>query len=216
MLSFFQRLGYRVRYYRFYFLPPLYLAQLAFLLTIRERRFVWVAGVVVLFEVGSNLYPYFYPHYIGAVTSLFVLMSVVGLSKLERWRLGRLLFLLCTAIFLAWYGVRLSGDEGLISASANDNWNFVNYGDPEGRIGINRQLESATGRHLVFVRYAPSHRFHEWVHNDADIDAARLVWALDLGDDENQKLMRYFEGRHVWIVEPDAQPPALREYPGAR
>ncbi len=214
--SFLDRLGYRVRYYRFFFLPPLYLALLAFLLTIREWRYAWVVWVVAVFALASNLYPYFYPHYIGAVTCLVVLMSVVGLEKLNRWNrewnLGRLLFLLCTALFLGWYGIRLSGQEALFPVLAYDEWNSVGHGDPEGRIAINEQLARSPGRQLVFVHYAPNHGFHEWIHNDADIDGARVVWALDLGDVENDKLIHYFPDRRVWIAEPDAQPASLRAY----
>jgi len=137
-----------------------------------------------------------YAHYVGAVTSLFVLMSVVGLSKLDRWRIGKLLFLICAVEFGVSYGQRwLQGPE-----------------DPEGRIAVNRQLEVATGKQLVFVRYAPNHGFHEWIHNAADIDGSRVVWALDLGDAENRKLMAYYADRRVWLAEPDAQPPRLTEY----
>jgi hypothetical protein len=217
--TFLERLGYRVRYYRFFFLPPLYVAQITFLLTIRERRYLWVLASVAIFALASNLYPYFYPHYVGAVTCLFVLMSVVGLSRLENWRpqwnLGRLLFILCTAQFLFWYGIRLSGQEALFPALALDEWDYVNHGDPEGRIAVNAALAKAPGKQLVFVRYAPQHRFHEWIHNDADIDAARVVWALDLGDAENDKLMRYYPDRRCWIAEPDAQPVRLMPYTAA-
>jgi hypothetical protein len=213
MHTFIERLGYRVRYYRFFLIPPLYLAQLAFLLTIRHWRYLGVVVAVLIFEVGSNFYPYFYPHYIGAVTSLFVLMSVVGLCRLNRWRnLGTLLFLLCTALFLGWYGIRACGDESLFAALAYDEWDTVNHGDPEGRIAINGELSGSPGRQLVFVHYSPAHGFHEWIHNDADIDASRVVWALDLGDAENEKLIRYYPDRHVWIVEPDARPPSLKPY----
>jgi len=34
--------------------------------------------------------------------------------------------------------------------------------------------------------------FHEWIHNAADIDGADVVWAADLGDAENQKLIEYY------------------------
>ena len=61
----------------------------------------------------------------------------------------------------------------------------------------------------MFVRYGPEHVFREWVHNAADIDSAPVVWALDLGADEDQKLMRYYPNRAVWLVEPDARPPRL-------
>jgi hypothetical protein len=210
--SYLERLGYRVRYYRFFLLPPLYLALAAFLVTIRERRYVWVVAAIGIFALASNLYPYFYAHYVGAVACLFVLMSVVGMSKLDRWNLGRLIFLLCTVFFVGWYGVRLSGEEELFPVLAFDEWHFVNHGDPEGRIAINGELARAPGKQLVFVRYSPGHGFHEWVHNDADIDGSRVVWALDLGAEEDERLMGYFSDRRVWIVEPDAQPVVLRAY----
>jgi hypothetical protein len=206
--NYFERFFYRVRYYRFYILPPLYLAVLAFLVTIRGRRNLWVISVVALFALASNLYPYFYPHYIGATASLFVLMSIAGLQRLGR--AGVLLLFLSTAFFLCAYGIRLQGNEALFPVLAYDEYNFVNHGDPEGRIAVNNELAKTPGQQLVFVHYAPQHKFHEWIHNDADIDAARVVWALDLGEEENKKLMAYYRARHVWMVEPDAQPPRLR------
>ena len=43
--TFLQRLEYRIRYYRFYFLPALYLVLPFFLLRLREFRFQWIAGL---------------------------------------------------------------------------------------------------------------------------------------------------------------------------
>jgi hypothetical protein len=210
--GYFGRFLYRLRYYRFYILPPLYLAVLAFLLTLRDRRYLWVVAAVAIFALATNLYPYFYPHYIGATASLFVLMSVRGADPRFLWsgRLRSLLFFLCTAFFVCAYGLRLVGNDDLFPILAYDEYNFVNHGDPEGRIAINNELAGTPGQQLVFVHYAPQHKFHEWIHNDADIDASRVVWALDLGEVENKRLIAYYPARHVWIVEPDAQPPRLR------
>ena len=68
----------------------------------------------------------------------------------------------------------------------------------------------------MFVRYFSSHRYGEWIHNAADIDGARVVWALELSPDENAKLKSYYPDRTVWLLEPDALPPRLVPYPARR
>ncbi len=47
----------------------------------REYRFIWVALTALIFALGTNVYPFFLPHYIAALTCLFVLMSVEGLRN---------------------------------------------------------------------------------------------------------------------------------------
>jgi hypothetical protein len=206
----------RLRFYRFFFLAPLYLAIPVFLLRFREYRFAWVLLAIFLFSLGTNFYPYFYTHYIAALTCLFVLIAVAGLQRLSLWNeeAARILLFLCAAHFLFWYGLHASRDEELYaSLTPFETWDAINHGDPDGRIAINRQLNSQPGQQLVFVRYGPQHQFHEWVHNAANIDGSRIVWARDRGPEENQKLLRYYPNRTVWLLEPDVHPPLLRPYP---
>ena len=92
-----------------------------------------------------------------------------------------------------------------------ESWNFVNEGDPEGRLAIDKQLAAIPGKLLVFVHYSPVHRFHEWIHNAADIDAQRIVRALDRGGEEDEKLREYYPDRRVLFLEADARPPRLLE-----
>ncbi len=54
-----ERLEYRVRYYRFFFLPPLYLALAAFVVRLREYRFAWAAATLALFALATNFFPLF-------------------------------------------------------------------------------------------------------------------------------------------------------------
>ena len=217
LTSFLQRLEYRVRFYRFFFLAPLYLVLPAFLVSLRERRFVWVVTTLTAFALGVNLFPAFQLHYVAAVTCLFVLVSVVGLQQLGRLKAGReaaqLILLLCGAQFLFWYGIHVADSaEALSPATEFDTWHSLDHGNAR-RIAVNRELALAPGRQLVFVRYSPQHIFQEeWVWNEADIDAARVVWARDLDPDENRKLLQYYPGRTAWLLEPDVRPPHLAPY----
>lgn len=212
--GYFKRFAYRFRYLRFFILPPLYFALLAFLPSLRHWRFLWATGTIALFAVGTNFYPYFFPHYVAAVTCLFVLVSIRGLENLIGLgnTAGQHVLLLCGVSFLFWFGVYACGNSAILPVTSYQGWNYINYGDPEGRIAIQAQLDQARGKQLVFVRYSPFHRFREWIHNAADIDAAHVVWANDLGPEENQRLLHYYRDRKCWLLEPDAHPPKLEPY----
>jgi hypothetical protein len=221
--NFLERLEYRVRYYRFYFLPPLYLALACFLPCLRQYRFAWVAMAVTLLALGANFFPAFQVHYVAAATCLFVLMSVTGLEWLSRLTIGgrpagaeaaRLVFFVCVAHFLFWYGLHVF-DTGEISRAVRpyETWDGINHGNPERRIAVRHELEQVPGDVLILVHYAPQHIFQEeWVWNAADIDGARVVWARDLGPDENAKLLAYYPTRTALLFEPDARPMRLTRY----
>jgi hypothetical protein len=221
-LRYIQRLAGRLRFYPFFFLAPLYLALPFFVVRLRAWKYLWVALALLVFALGSNFYPYFYPHYIAAAACLFVLVSVAGLEHLATVRIrsyaagaeaALLLVVLCVGHFLFWYGFHLyAGTNASIAVRQYETWNFVNHGDPDNRIAIARQLAQAPGKQLVLVRYAPLHRFGEWIQNVADIDRAPVVWALDRGSLEDKKLLDYYRDRTVWLLEPDARPIRLGPY----
>jgi hypothetical protein len=215
--SYLERLAFRTRFYRFFFLAPLYVALPLFLFSLGESRFAWVGVSVLVFALGANFYPYFYPHYIAAITCLLLLAGVTALDRLSRLPVGReiarLIVFLCVAHFLFWYGLHALGDEDIRTATRPfETWDVINSGDPEGRIAVNERLAQSPGKQLVFVHYWPQHRFHEWIGNEADIDRARVVWAGDLGAAENEQLRRYYPDRTTWLIEPDAHPPRLTPY----
>jgi hypothetical protein len=211
--SYLERLEYRVRYYRFFFLAPLYLALAVFLVTIREFRYVWVVLTLLLFSLGVNFFPAFQLHYIAAVTCLFVLVSVTGLERIGGAG-ARLIVFLCVAHFIFWYGLHVFDDSQVsVAMRPYETWGAINHGNPERRIYVNRQLAQIPGKLLVFVRYYPQHIFQdEWVYNAADIDSARVVWARDLGADEDEKLRAYYPDRAVWLLEPDFRVPKLTAF----
>jgi hypothetical protein len=86
------------------------------------------------------------------------------------------------------------------------------------RAAMQSSLEKLPGKQLVIVRYTSSHNpLEEWVYNSADIDGSKVIWAREMdssnNDDNNDKLIRYYKDRHVWLVQPDSTPATLSAYP---
>ena len=211
--SYLLRLEYRVRFYRFFFLPPLLLTLPFFLAATREYRFAWVALTLLLFALGINFFPAFQFHYLAAVTCLFVLASITGLQQLDRLstEAARFIIFLCIAYFAFWYTMHIFDTRGFsLAVRQYETWDGLNHRNPDRRIQVNRDLAQIPGKLLIFVHYSPQHIFQdEWVYNAADIDHARIVWARDLGPVENEKLRKYYSDRSVWLLEPDFPVPRL-------
>jgi hypothetical protein len=214
-LPFIRRFAGRLRYARFFFLPALYLALAGFVFTLGDPRMRLALIPIAIFAIGTTFYPYFYPHYLAAVACLFLLMIVAGLEWIGRWSApaALLVFLLAVGHFAFWSGLHLAAsDETLAAMLPYETSDYVNRGDPEGRAAVRKRLADSPGKQLVFVRFAPSHPLREWIGNEANIDQSRVVWALDLGRQENEKLRRYYPDRTVWLLEPDDRPPRLQPY----
>jgi hypothetical protein len=79
------------------------------------------------------------------------------------------------------------------------------------------RLEKTAERHLVLVRYPSGTLDSEgllgWVHNYAEIDRPKIVWAWDMRDEKNRELVEYFRGRQVSLVNSRDKPPELTPYP---
>lgn len=66
----------------------------------------------------------------------------------------------------------------------------------------------------MIVRYAVDHNpMVEWVYNTTDIDNSKVIWAWDMDEADNQRLIRYYKDRTVWLIEPDTEPARLSPYP---
>ena len=83
------------------------------------------------------------------------------------------------------------------------------------RAQLVRDLSQIPGRQLVIVRYgtnpAVEHDTNrEFVYNAADIDSAKIVWARDMGN--NEQLIKYFCDRQLWLLKADESPPQLSPY----
>ncbi len=219
--SFLLRLEFRVRYYRFFFLPALYLALPLFLVSMRQWNLLWVAMTLALFALGVNFFPAYQLHYSAACTCLMILAAVAGLRKLAsaRREAARIVLFLSAAHFLFWYGAHVFENTSVARAALPfETWDAINHQNPQRRVYVARELAKIPGDLLVFVHYEyPQHPFQdEWVYNAADIDRARIVWARDLGAEEDAKLIQYFPQRKAIVLDPDERPPSIEMEPSGR
>jgi hypothetical protein len=172
-------------------------------------RFLVIAGAAGF--ASSALVVFFNIHYFAPVTCAVVAVLLQCMRHLRLWKFeGRPagLFLVRATVIIS---VLMVGIEThiLTTAPTPGSWEAL----APDRAKIAAQLESAPGPQLVLVHYSPNHDcMHEWVYNLADIDRQKLVWARDMGAEQNEELLRYFNTRRAWILEADARPPRLAPY----
>jgi hypothetical protein len=192
----------------FYFGGVILSAPIAFLPCILRRRLVpFVAGTLVLSFAASAAIVSFHPHYLAPVAPLGVLIVVLGLRHAHHWagrKMGRN-GVLITGLVAAYVVVFA------LLTSLHLTGPLPSF--PTNRARIASQLEQTPGKHLVIVRYGKQHEYHhEWVYNSSDIDAAKIVWARDMGDGPNIRLIEHFRDRRPWLLSPDKQPGCLEPY----
>jgi hypothetical protein len=130
-----------------------------------------------------------FPHYLAPVTALFFVLSVQALRLLH-------------ANSRKWIGARVLVRIVLIFAALKLIPLGVSYHKPtrlHPRNVVEQKLLADPQPDLVIVSYSDQYRItDEWVYNRADIDAAPIVWARDMGAEKNANLMEYFNDRKVW------------------
>jgi hypothetical protein len=141
---------------------------------------------------------YFRLHYLAPTTGAVFAVVAMGLERLDAWQpKGRRLG---TAICVATLAAVIFGVAQEIERlpDIHTAWGY-DFTGPR-RAEIVKTLLSSPGRDLVIVRYGPNHVLHhEWVYNDADIDASQIAWARDMGPARNQQLLEYFHERRIWL-----------------
>jgi hypothetical protein len=198
----------------FYLGPVLTIPLFALPWTLRDGRIRWllIAGVVSM--AGTAVVTFFIPHYVAVVTAIIIGLALQGMRHLRVWRPdGRpiglaLVRALVVVSFLlvpvhAWLWAR------------RDPAALESIGPQRARILT--RLEGLPDRHLVIVRYQPHHDpLQEWIYNGADIDGSKVVWARDMGSEQNEELIRYYKDRRVWVVEVDDRTAKLEVYSHCR
>jgi hypothetical protein len=203
-------------FWSFYFGPLFTLPLVAAAWTLRSRRtrvFLWLLGSAA---VAGAVTPWFAPHYAAPVAAVLWALLIQGMRVLSAWRPGavRSIALLCAVMVAVRIAMALAPVPFVLNYPMT--W-ATTWTMPLAREEIVDRLKQAGGRHLVIVHYDAGHDpLREYVFNAADIDAADVVWARDMGPDQNREIIHYFASRKVWLLEGDRKPPDLMPYPAAR
>ena len=169
---------------------------------LRSRRTRLPAWLAVAWVTGALITVPYYPHYAAPFAAVLLILAVEALRSVRQ-----VVPLLAGIIFayMLW-----TDASQIYRHRTPDAYRAVN-----GRKGdIERRLAAQSpGQHVIIVHYTGSHSPHEeWIYNPADIDAAPVIWAQDMGDTENRRLIRYYPGRAFWKFEPDESPDNLIPY----
>jgi hypothetical protein len=209
----------------FYFGPVLTLPWLAWLFTrprenftkslSPELRFLLLLCAVTYFSCMLTIY-IGQPHYVAHLAIVFYAITLLMMRDLYDSGIASLRFiaravsLICFVLLVA----RIAAP--LVHLEPKPSWIRTWCSQDEQnleRARVLKELEHMPGKQLVIVHYRPNHDFilDEWVYNNADISGSKVIWARDMGP-QNEELVKYFSDRHVWLVEPDYNPPRLSPY----
>ena len=176
-------------------------------------------------ELTDALLSVLYPHYLAPMTIIFAALSVMGVRHFRHYSYagiaaGRRFTQMIPLVLIFCIGARVAMGglhtplQALDSGHLFTSWCCGNRNQVD-QTAVTSELPPG-GKHLIVVRYRPWHDFvAQWIYNEPDIDSSRVVWARELGEEQDGKLLRYFHDRKVWLFEPDLTPPQLKPYAGA-
>jgi hypothetical protein len=202
-----------IPWWQFYLGPLLSLPLLALPHMIRQRKMRLPLTLCGAMAAGFAVQTWTLPHYFAPATAALYILIVQGMRQLwhsaqARRPIGQALVRAVPVLAVVMICLRVTA--ALTRTYVEPVWPRGNL----DRAAVVRQLHKLPGPQLVIVGYGSHHDVdHEWVYNDADIDGSKIVWARDMGQEQNRELLRYFNARQVWFVHGDTLRPELEPYP---
>ena len=169
----------------------------------RCRRTRFTVILVALTGMASLVETWWYPHYGAPFLAALLILAAQAMRCLRHWKyhgheVGRFLVnAMPVAVLLVMVA---SKAEAIATHRTVESFQWKNV---LKRTVEQELLEKYPGRHVIVVRHTGgASQNEEWVYNPANIDAASVIWARDLGQTENEKLRRYYAGRSFWLFKP--------------
>lgn len=202
---------------KFYILATACFSQFALLFALPGLLYVtlnnawmWRASLIALIFCLPLLFEtWMQPHYVAPIVGMMLVLFIQALRQIwvKRWQgqpVGR--FIVRASVVLSLFSLLNFGAS--LKHSAQHEWAWA-----ARRAELQQQLEQDQARHLVVVPPNLKRPAVEgWVYNEADIDAAKVVWAHALNEAQNRQLLQYFKDRQSWRLDLEANPPTLVPY----
>ena len=203
-----------VIWWQYYLGPLLTIALLSLPWIVRQRKMRLPLVICGAMIAGFSLQTWTFPHYFSPATGALYILLVQGLRHLSHFRgrgstSGRAWVRAVPVLACAMIVLRVTA--AATHTHIEPDW-------PRGnlkRVAVLHDLADMPGKQLVLVRYRDHHDVdNEWVWNEASIDDAKVVWARDMGKDQNCELLRYFKDRRAWRIDGDDLMPRPEAYSG--
>jgi hypothetical protein len=204
---------------RFFFIAALLPPFVMLSRVLRDRRVRFLVWLTTIAAAGVAGEVWCFPHYVAPLTTVAYALLLQCMRHLAVWRwrgrpVGAAMVRMVVVVCVLAVGVRAAGRALEVRPTSLEWWWQWSPSGNVARAKVMDDFKRAGGRHLVIVRFNPLHSVHEeWVQNEADIDAAQVVWAREMDDASNRELITYFSDRQVWLLEPTQNSFDLSPYP---
>ncbi len=174
---------------------------------LRKPRYQMALALLIPVFLAAMATPWSWAQYFAPAAPLLLLFLFGGL--IEIWNRTRRRPAIRLSIRVVAPMLLMIWTVSLVTFSVKS----AKFGWAQDRVAVTKWLNREEGKDLVLVHYADDHNScNEWVYNAADIDAADIVWAREMSDEQRKKLLDYFRDRKVWVVDADAKPPVVRPF----
>ncbi|MCH2173077.1 hypothetical protein MK489_20045 [Myxococcota bacterium] len=196
LVGFLGGLAEKAKLYGNFLLPfPLLLLLLGLPWCMRDPDVRFACASLLLFGAGLAAQTFERTEFLGPFVPLGLVVLLASTARIGSFRAGPVplgLIVITGLIAWSWNAMLDRYDDHSIELQLRPTYE-KNY--------LEDIALSNPGSHLALAHYAQGHHVeYDWTRNDADIDGARMVWALDLGEDANREIANHFPDHTLWLL----------------
>lgn len=172
---------------------------LLFYLNVRNRKYLQLHFLAIVQATGYCMVTWlFIPHYLSIYFSIYIIILSMNLRDVYlnagNKKNFQLLAFMATVALVVFLLIPNKGVVGGFEESTKLKQSII------------AKLSKVAERNLILVdgrlEVAEQTIHYSFVHNEPDIDNAKIVWAWYLSPEQNKKLIDYYRDRKVWYIEP--------------